>query len=92
VLDFQVFRESAGSADVTIKLAARGSGRHRFFLRSDNLTPNSDAKELVLQPGSAGTLEWRGKITETEVPWVAVIVPDGDLAARKEVTGAAWDR
>ena len=92
VLDFQVSRESSSSADVTIKLAARGTGRHRFLLRSDNLTVNGGAKELPLQPGGAGTLEWRGKITEPDMPWVAVIVPDGDLAARKEVTGAAWER
>jgi len=92
VLDFQVSRESSGSAGVTIKLAARGSGRHRFLMRSDNLTLNGDARELVLQPGSAGTLDWRGKITESNEPWVAVIVPDGDLAARREVTGAVWER
>ena len=75
-----------------MKLAARGTGRHRFIPRSDNMTLNSDAKELVLQPGSAGTLEWHGRITNPDTPWVAVIVPDGDLAARKEVTGAAWER
>ena len=92
VLDFQVSRESSGSADVTIKLAARGTGRHRFLLRSENLTVNGGAKELPLLPGGAGTLEWSGKIKEPDMPWVAVIVPDGDLAARKEVTGAAWER
>lgn len=90
-LDFQVSKEVFGTADVAIKLTARGSGHHRFLLRSDNLSVNGDTKELTLHPGSAGALEWRGEITEPDMPWVVVIVPDDDLAARREVTGAAWE-
>jgi hypothetical protein len=91
MLDFQVSNESSGGSDVIIKLTARGSGRHRFLLRSENLMVDEETKELALQPGSAGTLVWRAKIAATDMAWVVVIVPDGDFAARKEVTGAAWE-
>ena len=77
---------------MTIKVSARGNGSHRFALRVENLTLNGTEQELSLRPGGAGTLEWRARIASPDTPWVAVVVPDGDLSLRKEVTGAAWER
>jgi hypothetical protein len=89
-LDFEVSQKTTAAGDVVIALNARGSGSHRFALRVDNLTIEGAEKELTLRPGVAGRLEWRGRIAAPESPWVAVIVPDGDLSQRKEATGAAW--
>lgn len=43
-------------------MSVRGNGSHRFGVRADNLTLADSQKEWVLQPGSAGSLEWRGRI------------------------------
>jgi len=91
VLDFQVSKEQLSGNEVLIKLAARGTGPHHFRLRTDNLTLDTENREVTLESGKAGTLEWRGKINDADMAWVAVVVPDGDLTARKEVTGAAWE-
>jgi hypothetical protein len=56
------------------------------------MTLTGSRKELILKPGSAGTLAWRGRIISPDTPWVAVVIPDDDLSLRKEVMGAAWER
>jgi hypothetical protein len=87
--DFEVASETLATGDVAIRLRARGSGVHHLQLRAENLTFGGDEKEVVLKGEGAATLEWRGRITEKETPWVAVVVPDGDLSQRQEIMGAA---
>lgn len=72
---------------LTIRVTAKGRGRHRFALRTDNLVVNPQARELVLKEGVEGMVEWKVAVKEKNTPWVAVIYPDDDLAARKEVRG-----
>jgi hypothetical protein len=82
-LDFAATAETADS--VTIRLIASGDGAHSFALRTDNLQVDQPARELVLKPGERGTIVWKGRKISANTPWVAVIVPDGDLSRRKEL-------
>ncbi len=91
LLDYEVTKETTGAAEVKIKVSARGSGSHRFSIRTENLTVNSGDKELTLRFGVAGTVEWRARVSSQDTPWVAVVVPDDNLSLRKEVMGAAWE-
>jgi hypothetical protein len=88
--DFELSKETHADSEVAIKATVRGSGVHRLQLRADNLTFSGDVKEVTLKGEGTVTLEWRGRITTQETPWVAVVVPDGDLSQRREITGAAW--
>jgi hypothetical protein len=90
-VDFAVSGSSSSTGEVTIKVSARGSGSHRFALRTDNLTAGGAERELTLRSGVAGTVEWRVRIASADTAWVAVVVPDDDLSLRKEVQGAAWE-
>ncbi len=90
-LDFQVSKDTSGTGEVTIKVSARGNGPHRFVLRAENLTLGTLEKQLTLRSGTAGTMEWRARISSPDTPWVAVVVPDDDLSQRREVIGAAWE-
>ena len=49
-------------------------------------------KELQLQAGQPGTLEWQADIQSKETPWTVVLIPDGDMSQRQELTGAAWKK
>ena len=91
-LAWEISQVASGTGEVTIKVSVRGNGSHRFGIRADNLTLADSQKELVLQPGFAASLEWRGRIRSPDTPWVAVVVPDDDLSLRKEVMGALWER
>jgi hypothetical protein len=91
LLDFQVSHEKIGSGEIAIKVSARGKGNHTFNLRVENLKLSPITQEMRLQPGSMGNLTWHGSIDSPDRPWVAVVVPDDDLAQRKEVMGAAWN-
>jgi len=88
--DFDVARENSRTGEVVIRVTAWGSGVHRLRLRAENLTFSGDEKEVALKGEGSVTLEWHGRIREQETPWVAVVVPDGDLSQRQEIMGAVW--
>jgi hypothetical protein len=90
-LDFEISKRSSGDGEVRIRLSARGDGTHRFSIRTDNLTLTDAPKELILKRGSPGTLEWSGRSTSADTPWVAVVIADENPAVRKELVGAAWE-
>jgi hypothetical protein len=89
--DFELSKQTSADGEVRIGLSARGEGRHRFSIRADNLTFPDAAKELILKRGGAGTLDWSGKISSQDKPWVAVVVADESPAIRREIIGAAWE-
>ena len=91
LLDFTVSKNAASDGKVLIGVDARGTGAHRFNVRFDNLKLNDVQKEITLQSGVSGHLEWHAQIDSPNTPWVAVIVPDDDLARRKELRGAVWE-
>jgi len=90
-LDFEISKLSFGDGEIRIRVSARGEGSHRFSIRTDNLTLSDAKKELILKRGSAGTLEWSGRIISMETPWVAVVIADENSAIQKELAGAAWE-
>jgi len=90
-LDFEISRVRSGDGTVRIRVSARGNGRHRFTIRTDNLTLAEAQKELDLKQASIGTLEWSGRIISPDSPWVAVVIADEDPTIRKELVGAAWE-
>jgi Glycosyl hydrolase family 9/Cellulase N-terminal ig-like domain len=87
-LDFEISEVRSGDGEVRIRLSARGSGRHHFAIRADNLTLPDSRKELRLEQGVTGTLEWEGRIKSPDTPWIAVVMPDDDPTTRKELMGA----
>ena len=93
VLAFQVSAENAARAgdEVVIRVSAEGAGHHNFALRSYNLAVDqaSVGASIDLDSGHAQVVEWKARIVSTGTPWVAVIVPDGSLADRRELTGVA---
>jgi hypothetical protein len=90
-LDFEITKLSSHDGEVRIRVSARGNGSHRFSIRTDNLTLPDAQKELSLNAGGVGTLEWSGRITSLNSPWVAVVIADANPAIRKELMGAAWE-
>jgi hypothetical protein len=85
-LDFKVSSTTRPDGHVTIRVEARGRGVHRFAIRADNLSLSGAEQQLDL--GQKQEIVWEGKEGALDAPWVAVIVPDGDLSGRKEAIGA----
>jgi hypothetical protein len=87
-LSFSVSAEVDKDGNMSIKVAARGSGTHRFAIRSVNLSGTEGEKEMGLGAEGPQTVEWRTQATAKNAPWVAVIIPDDKLDQRKELIGA----
>lgn len=95
-LDFEISASTTNKGGLIIKITAHGTGNHHFSIRVDNLVLSSNAnvlgapgsrKELILQSGKTGTIEWPATIRSGNEPWVLVVIPDDDLSQRQELTG-----
>lgn len=87
--DFQIETVSEADGRVTIRLAATGEGTHTFALRTHNLAVDEPTKSVTLRTHESKRLEWRARVRTKDAPWVAVVIPNGDVAARLEAAGTA---
>jgi hypothetical protein len=85
-LDFKVTSQPAPYT--VVRLEASGAGDHAFSIRSDNVVLSDPAVQNVHLTGSKKEVVWRAHVVSPEIPWVAVVVPDGEMQERAEVTGA----
>ena len=87
-LDFTVTATTDSKDRATISLTANGKGSHTFSIRTSNLATEDETKTINLQPGIPQHITWAGTVTSKNSPWFAVVVPDGDIARRKEALPA----
>ena len=88
VLDFKVSSLDAGQNQITVQVSVTGGGDHNFSIRSDNLAISDAGPQSVhLTSGTTKEIVWHAHIVSPETPWVALVVPDGDLGKRAEITG-----
>ena len=87
-LDFDAESRLSRNGEITIRLTATGAGEHTFELRVDNLG-GAESRTVRLRAGRPSTTEWKLRPVSRGVPWVAVVVPDGDLSRRRELFGPA---
>ncbi|MGA7255890.1 MAG: glycoside hydrolase family 9 protein [Terracidiphilus sp.] len=79
-----------GPQNLIVQLEAEGTGPHRFTLRADNLQLSEPAEqETRLEQGHKHAIIWHARIANVRTPWVGVIVQDGDVEKRIELTGMA---
>ncbi|HZD48661.1 MAG TPA: carboxypeptidase-like regulatory domain-containing protein [Silvibacterium sp.] len=89
-LDFEVATEAEGTDGLVLRLSARGEGKHLFSIRADNLEIGGpDEIAVNLDPGRNGDAVWHARIVSRNTPWIAVIIPDGAIDRRREVSGAS---
>jgi hypothetical protein len=92
-LSFKVTSQPAPKNEMLVRLDLEGAGEHSFSIRSDNLALSDPVIQNVhLAGGSKKEVTWRAHVVSTETPWVAVVIPDGKLNERAEVTGASLPR
>lgn len=75
-------REEAGGR-VSITATVRGPTRRELALRGHNL--EVDAPSKTVEPGASAT--WSARVVRPEAPWVAVVVPDGDVTSLRDLVG-----
>lgn len=88
-LDFKVSFQDLGQNEILVQVTAQGAGSHLFSIRSDNLAVREQPTLKVdLTAGKVQQAVWHARVLSADTPWVAVVIPDNDLAERREVTGA----
>jgi hypothetical protein len=87
-LDYQVSQIANGDGSLTIRVTARGVGRHTFAVRADNLVVDGTPKTVTLQQTRSMSIEWTARARSTDAAWVAVVIPDGDVTRVRDLVGA----
>jgi hypothetical protein len=70
-----------------IEVLATGEGDHTFTIRGANIRFEDATRTVRLPAGGQGRVTWIGTVGSANAPWVAVVVPDGDVDRRREVVG-----
>jgi hypothetical protein len=87
VLDFKVTSQNLGNNELVLRVSAEGAGYHTFTIRSDNLTLKEPGRQQInLTTASTHEVVWHAQVVSPKTPWVAVVIPDGTLSERREVT------
>lgn len=86
-VNVSVSQESATDGRVTLRAKVEGTGPVRLAIRTSNLNVVNPEQEVQLETGKPQTITWTAERISVGEPWVAVIVPDGDLSAREELVG-----
>ncbi len=88
VFDFKVISRNLGDNELELRVSVEGAGHHTFTMRSDNLMLKEPTRqEINLTSTGAGEIVWHAHVGSARTPWVAVVIPDGALSERREVTG-----
>ena len=82
---FSVAATTAANGEVTVRLTSSRADARTFELRSENLVIDRPLRSVSVRTGAPVTIEWKGKPKASSVPWVAVVIPDGDVSRRREV-------
>jgi len=88
-VEMRLEAQSNPEGTVTLRITAEGSGRHTLALKTDNLALAQNEQQINLSPGKPLTVTFQGRAQDPEIPWVTVVIPDGDHASRREVHGLA---
>lgn len=86
-VDFSVAAERGAGGTVAIRVSASGAGAHSFAIRVHNLAVDGTERSLVLEPGRSGSVVWQARILAPDQPWFAVVIPNGEVSARREAMG-----
>ncbi len=87
VVDFALASETAPDGSVEIRLTATGSSPRAFAVRTHNLDVDRPDRTVMLGSEGAGTVAWTARVVDADAPWVAIVVPDGDVTRRRELIG-----
>jgi len=82
---FSVRTVMGAKGEMTVRLTSAGASVKTAELRAENLVVDRPVRTVA-----GGVVEWKVRVKDAAVPWVAVVVPDGDVSRRREVTELTW--
>lgn len=83
---FTVTSTAGPGGRVRLRLTTESSAARSFELRSDGLVVSGPATVTRRNATGPFTFEWKARVADARVPWVAVVIPDGDVSQRYETS------
>ncbi len=79
--------EAGHDGQVFLTATVRGVGEHELVARAFNAAVDEPSQRVRVRAGREQTVIWRLRVDRADRPWVALVTPDGDAGARREVFG-----
>ena len=83
--DLHLTASTGRNGDVTIRLTTRDPAVRTVALRAENLRVEQPSRTVQRRGRMPAVVEWKARRIVADAPWLAVAVPDGDVARRREV-------
>ena len=83
--DFSLSAKTTDDGGIIITVTATGEGIRKFELRACNLTVENPVREMELSKNASNSFSWNCRIIDSNKPWIAVVMPNADMNAMKEV-------
>jgi hypothetical protein len=83
---FDLSATTTSNGEVTIRAVVRDTSVRALILRADNLTIAESSRPIARGNKTAQTIEWKARRTAADLPWTAVVIPDGDVSRRREAS------
>lgn len=84
--DFTLSHSTAGDNRIQVEATVHGTGMHSLSIRSDGVRFEQPSRKVEVGEGGSHTVRWTGVVESARAPWVVVVIPDGDVTHRKEIT------
>ena len=72
---------------IRVTAALEGTGTHELSIRTFNCSADVRAKRINLVESGRADVVWGIRVLDDTKPWVAVVIPDGDMSRKQDVTG-----
>ena len=85
------FRVSSYKTESVSRITAafEGTGMHQLAIRTFNCSVDAQSKRINLSESGRADIIWNLRILDRTKPWVTVVIPDGDMSQKQDVTGTA---
>ena len=82
---FSVSQESIAPGKIRINITAEGKGKVQFEIRGWNIQTGKKIQNTLTLEDKPVKLVWEATVTDSNKPWVALIIPDGKVNEAKEL-------
>ncbi len=89
-IQMRIEKEPIAASSQKAVLVLSGKGKHRLELRLFNATSDFASCEVTLTEGEEQRMELTLKVADTNKPFVAAVIADGNLNTKVEITGAYY--
>lgn len=87
-INIEIREEKKPEGNVTLTMRISGSGKHEINIKNYNSSADFTARQIELSVNNVAVLKSELKITDSNKPYIILIIPDKNCELQKEIVGS----